>query len=214
VPRTFSNRWGETTGDVELFGRFDVDGHLTPTGLLLLGAAGTGTSTLGRAVSAELGWHHLELDDFLWAATDPPYTTRNPPERRAQLLREAIDGVPAWVLSGSPGSWAEFVVPSLVLVVFLRAPTDVRMARLARREARRHGAAIEAGGALHATHVAFLAWAAQYDDGPPEGRSLREHERWLGTLTAPVLRLDTREPVGTLLRGVLDVLASLGRRPG
>ncbi|MES2641710.1 MAG: AAA family ATPase [Myxococcota bacterium] len=187
--------------------------HLTPTGLLLLGAAGSGTSTLGRAVSDELGWRHLELDDFLWVATDPPYTTRNPPERRAQLLREAIDGAPAWVLSGSPGSWAEFVVPSLVLVVFLRAPTDVRIARIARREAKRYGAAIEPGGALHDTHAAFLAWAAQYDDGPPEGRSLREHERWLGTLTAPVLPLDTTEPVATLLRAVHDTLGPLGRRP-
>jgi hypothetical protein len=49
------------------------------------------------------------------------------------------------------------------LVVFLYVPTPIRLARLKLREERRFGK----------TDPEFLEWAAQYDAGTAEGRSLR-----------------------------------------
>lgn len=46
----------------------------------IFGASGSGTSTLGRAVAAGLGWRFLDTDDFFWLPTDPPFTTPRPRE--------------------------------------------------------------------------------------------------------------------------------------
>ena len=55
------------------------------------------------------------------------------------------------------------------------------MTRLRERELIRFG---------RAAHESFLAWAAQYEDGKLEGRSLQRHERWLAQRRCPVLRID------------------------
>lgn len=57
--------------------------------------------------------------------------------------------------------------------------TRIRIARIRARERARFGRVNEA----------FLAWAAQYDVGPREGRSRAKHEAWLAARTH-VLRLD------------------------
>ncbi|MDP2310410.1 MAG: adenylate kinase [Pseudomonadota bacterium] len=187
-------------------------GGLDSRGVLVLGAAGSGTSTLGSRLALRLGWRHVDLDTVLWAPTNPPFTAMNPPATRTRLLGLSLEGAIGWVLSGSPGAWSDFLVQRLLLSVFLQAPTALRVARLKEREARRHGIAIDVGNALHVQHEAFLAWAALYDEGPPEGRSLRRHEAWLASSRAPVLRLSSTHSVDHLLNAALahPALASLG----
>ena len=75
--------------------------------------------------------------------------------------------------------WGRALEDSFDLVVFLYLDADLRIARLREREQRVLG------------HVdpAFLAWAAQYDAGPSEGRSLAKHRAWLAERTCPVLEL-------------------------
>ena len=43
--------------------------------ILITGAAGSGTTTLGRALAAKLGCAHEDTDTYYWVPTDPPYTT-------------------------------------------------------------------------------------------------------------------------------------------
>jgi adenylate kinase family enzyme len=41
----------------------------------ILGASGSGATTLGAALAQRLGFTHLDSDDFFWIKTDPPYVT-------------------------------------------------------------------------------------------------------------------------------------------
>ena len=95
-----------------------------------------------------------------------------PVEARLALLRPALAGSAAWVLSGSLCGWGDPLIPEFELVVFLVVPTEVRLARLRAREAARYGReAIAPGGALHGAHLEFLDWAGRYDTGDVEMRS-------------------------------------------
>jgi hypothetical protein len=49
----------------------------------------------------------------------------------------------------------------------------------------------------------FLEWAESYDTAGPERRSLVVHEAWLRQQTIPILRLDSSQPIETLLAEVL-----------
>jgi len=166
----------------------------------IFGASGSGTSSLASALAAKHGHRHLDTDDFFWLPTDPPFEQPRPREARLALLRSALAESPSWVLSGSLCGWGDPLIPQFDLVVFLVVPTDVRLTRLRAREATRYGyGAIAPGGARHAAHVAFIAWADRYDTGDIEMRSRALHEAWLSTLPGPVVRLEGVYPVAEQL---------------
>ncbi len=172
----------------------------------VLGASGSGTTTLGEALATYLALHHADTDAFFWMPTDPPYTTRRPPEDRLALLLRQLPTTGHWVLSGSALKWATPLEPFYDLIVFLQLDPAVRMERLRQREFRRYGARVMSGGDMVAASAEFLAWADAYDTAGPEQRSLVAHEAWLTGQTAPVLRLDSSPPVQDLVAAVLSVL--------
>ena len=144
------------------------------------GGSGSGTTTFGRALAAELACAHFDSDNYFWLPTDPPYTTkRDPAERNAMLLADLVNAG-SFVESGSLNSWSEEINALFYAVVFLWIPTGIRLARLRSRETRMLGRADEE----------FMEWAAGYDrPGNRETRSRVLHEEWLDRLPCPVLRL-------------------------
>ena len=100
------------------------------------------------------------------------------------------------VVAGSIDGWGEPVESAFDAIVFLSAPTEVRLIHLREREAARYGQA----------DAHFLAWAEQYETGGLPGRSRPRHEAWLASRTCPVIRLDSTEPVAHLVAQVRDAL--------
>ena len=173
----------------------------------ITGASGAGTTTLGRALATRLGIPQHDSDDFFWAPTIPPYRRTRDAEERLRLMEAMFLPRADWVLSGSVAGWAETITPYFDLVVFLSVPTEVRLDRLRARETQRFGeAAVGRGGWRQQETEEFLDWAAQYDEGSREGRSLALHEAWLKTVTGPVLRLDGDRPTEDLVTAVLAAL--------
>ena len=182
---------------------------MTPGRIHLVGASGSGTTTLGVALARHLGCPHFDTDDYFWLPTVPKFEhIRDLPERQA-LLGGDLARHPGWVLSGSLCGWGDLFVPRFELVIFCAVPSEVRLARLRARERERYGdEAIAPGGRFHAKYDAFMTWAASYDDGPAVQRSRRMHETWLATLPCPVLRLEDVDDVETRLKRVLAELRS------
>ncbi len=168
----------------------------------ILGASGTGTTTLGTALARELALPFFDTDAYYWLHSDPPFTHKRPiPERLALLQNDlALD---AWVLSGSLCSWGDAVVPRFTHVIFLRLDNDIRLERLRERERSRYGRRIEEGGDMRHIHEEFMAWCNRYETGGAEVRSLLVHEQWLAAVACPVLRLRSENSVGVLVREVV-----------
>lgn len=77
----------------------------------ITGAAGSGTSSLGRALAQRLCVPHLDTDDFFWAPTDPPFTTKRPVEERLALIAAAQLG--AGRIGGPEGIAADAIPADL-----------------------------------------------------------------------------------------------------
>ena len=100
--------------------------------------------------------------------------------------------------------WSGLEPPGFDLVIFLSLSNDIRMARLKAREEERYGAeALEPGGSQHRESVAFLAWAAAYEEAETVGRNRIAHERWLAEQACPILRLDSADSVQHNVKAVV-----------
>ena len=162
-----------------------------PNRIHIVGASGSGTTSLASAIATGYGHRHLDTDDFFWMPTSPPYREKRPREERLALLRQALLEPGSWALSGSLCGWGDPLIPEFELVVFLAVPTPVRLMRLRAREIERYGQdAVRPGGELHTPHVEFLAWAGCYDTGGLEMRSRALHEAWLAILPCAIVRLE------------------------
>ena len=160
-------------------------------GIIVFGASGSGTTTLGKELARLLGFRHFDLDDYYWRwDTELPFTVARPRAERIGKLLGDMERCPHFVLSGSLGTWSEPFIPLLDLAVFATAPAAVRVERLHARELSRYGDRIRAGGDMHSEHKGFLDWAEQYDTMEPPERCLKLHEKWIESLICPVLRVD------------------------
>lgn len=168
----------------------------------IIGASGSGTSTLGKALAGSLSCTHVDADDLFWMPTDPPFTQRRDRVARQALLLQSLPPDGRWVFSGSATGWSAPVEPFFDLIVFLTMDQSIRMDRLRRRELDRYGDRIAGAGDMAEASAAFLDWARAYDTAGPEQRSRVTHEAWLSLQVAPVLRLDSSAPLEALVAAV------------
>lgn len=166
----------------------------------ILGASGSGTTTLARALADRWAVPHADADDYYWVPTVPPFREARPEQERLRLMRAVFVPRDAWTLSGSMVGWGDDIVQLCDAVVFVTLDPDERLRRLRVREVqRRAGVGYEAS-----SWEQFERWARQYDDPDFEGRSRTTHEAWLRQLDKPVLRLDSIAPTPDLVAAILD----------
>jgi adenylate kinase family enzyme len=171
--------------------------------LMITGAPGSGTTSLGMALAEALHLRHLDSDAYYWQQTPRPFSLPRAPQERLSRLLDDLRGCPGAVISGSVAGWGREVEDLFDLVVFLYLPTELRLRCLARRNAEHYGTA----------KPRLLQWAARYDDGPLDARSLNNQLCWLAQRRCPVLRLDRDQSVAERTALVLQALPGPARRP-
>jgi adenylate kinase family enzyme len=162
----------------------------------VIGASGSGTTTLARALAATLDATPLDSDNDFWLPTQPPFRERRDPALRLRSMLDDLARHPRAIVSGAFIGWGDELEHAFDLVVFLSLPHELRVARLRAREIERYAHANEE----------FIAWAAGYDDDPPTSRTRnrrRQHE-WLATRRCPVLRLEGDLTVAARVERVLE----------
>lgn len=173
----------------------------------IMGASGSGTSTLGRALAERLPHVHLDSDDYFWAHKFTKQTDKT--ERLAAIKQDLLHAGP-WILSGAVCGWGDELRSYFDLVIFLWIPPELRLERLKSREYERYGQDILPGGSKFADVQVFLEWAALYDTAGIEVRSRTLHEQWMAELDCPVLRLTGDMPVDERVDAVLRYMSSQG----
>ncbi|MBN2227735.1 MAG: AAA family ATPase [candidate division Zixibacteria bacterium] len=172
-----------------------------PNRIHIFGASGTGTTTLAIHLADFLKCVHLDVDDYFWIPTDPPYREIRGKSERLVLLRRDLEKHADCVFSGCISGWGDSLAPLISTAVFVSVPTDIRMQRLLRRERERFGeTALAPGGAMHEQHVAFVAWAEAYETADENTRSRKRHEAWIRKLDCRVVRIENSDSIHEVVR--------------
>jgi adenylate kinase family enzyme len=173
-----------------------VAGH--PVRILVTGASGSGTSTVGRALSERLAIAFLDGDDYFWIASDPPFRQQRDSASRLAMLLDDLRSTGSAIVGGSIVDWGAELEDAFSLIVFLALPAAIRVARLEKREIERHGRA----------DPEFIAWAAQYDEGKLPGRSRALHDRWLSERRCAVVRIEGDLSTGARVERIVAALGA------
>lgn len=128
-----------------------------PKGIMILGSAGAGKTSLGSLTASKLGAVFLDIDEYIWRKdTKIPYMVMHSKAEKIQRLMTAVQDADKFVMAGSMNSFHEFFDPMFVLAVELAAASNVRVERVHNRELKRFGSRILPGGDMYESHQAFL----------------------------------------------------------
>ena len=174
--------------------------------VLIFGASGVGTSTLASEIERFTDFKHLDLDDFYWKKTEPPYELKVPLAERNMNLKTAFYGCDNVVLSGSISTWGAEWSQAFDLAIFMYMEPAKRLERLRKREEGRYGSELLKSSSLQEKMEAFLLWASKYDLENFEGRSISMHRSYCAALECPVIELDGAAPLEVHLKMILPVL--------
>jgi len=144
----------------------------------IYGASGSGTSTLGKFISEQLGYTFMDTDDYFWLPTNPKYTKKREVTERFQMMKKDILNSDKAVISGSLVDWGADLIQYFTLVVRVVTDKNVRIERLVEREKEHFGSRIAIGGDMYHNHMEFIEWAADYDTGDIDMRSKSKHDQW------------------------------------
>lgn len=161
----------------------------------IFGASGSGTTTLGKKIVEELGYKHMDTDDYYWLPTDPKFTKKRSAEERIALMKKDIEQFENVVISGALAGWGDPLIPYFTLAVRIELEQGIRIERLRQREKARFGSRIEPGGDMHDQHLAFIEWAKTYDTGGVEHRSKIRHDAWQKTLPCEIVCLNGADSI-------------------
>lgn len=189
----------------------NVEKYYMPKGIIILGPAGAGKTTLGSLVALNLGIVLLDIDEYIWRKdTDIPYTVMYSKKEKIDRLMKAVKDVKEFVMSGSMNSFHEYFDPMFLLAVYLTADSQVRAERVHNRELKKFGNRILPGGDMYQMHQAFLEDVAKYNDSTGSCNN-HQHELWLSQLMCHIIRLDGRERVEINAEIVIDKYQKLKR---
>ncbi|WP_106793358.1 AAA family ATPase [Aquimarina sp. Aq78] len=158
--------------------------------LLIFGASGSGTTTLGNEIKKRTDFKHLDVDDYYWKKTNPPFQEKIPLTKRNENLKVDFNNFTNVVVSGSMVSWGKEWESAFDLAIFIRLENTARMERLKIRETERYGEKLQTDKKIQQNSKAFLEWANQYENPNFDGRSLKVHNNWIEMLDCKILRLN------------------------
>lgn len=172
--------------------------------ILIFGASGSGTTTLGNIIEKRADFKHLDADEYYWKKTNPPFQEKIPLTERNKNLKADFEKFENIVLSGSIVSWGKEWLKMFDLAFFVRLENTERMNRLKKRETERYGEKLLTDKKIQQNSKAFLEWANQYENPNFNGRTLKVHNEWIELLDCKVMRLNGETELNNNVETILN----------
>jgi len=169
----------------------------------VIGASGTGKSTLCKYISKKTDTYWIDTDKYLWK--DSSFTENYSIEERLKMYYIDIVNHQDYVVSGSVHSWNPEGFRDKELLVLLTIDEEIRMKRIYDREFLRFGERMLPGGDHYQLTCEFLNWCKTYliaDEN--EINSLDSHKFRLKEASCRTLVLNGNQTVDALCSYILD----------
>lgn len=175
--------------------------------ILIIGASGTGTTTLGKRISTKLELPFIDLDELFWLESEIPFTKFRNTEQLKEIVNDKIYSKNEWLISGDPSLWNVGIEDKINYLIFLKAPTDIRISRLEQRYNNHYGIASRVkGNLIFENHQSFIKWTMQYNTGGITGRTKDKQELWISNLNCIIFETNSDKELDLLMENALKII--------
>ncbi len=98
----------------------------------IIGGSGTGKTYLANILSKKYNISHYDLDNIFWDNSSEHYGTKNPIDKREQLLNNILEQQD-WILEGVYYSWLDESFEQADIIIILDIPTYIYKSRITKR---------------------------------------------------------------------------------
>lgn len=158
-----------------------------PNGIIITGLNGCGKSTVCKLLAEKLNYYSMDVENYYFIDSDIPYSKFRTHEQTKKLMLNDITKYNNFVLATVNCDWGNEITSACRLAVVLKAPLDIRMERIKKREYEKFGDRVLNGGDLHESQQKFHNKILTRGD---------EHiVKQMKFITCPVLELDATLPI-------------------
>lgn len=165
-------------------------------GILITGLNGCGKSTVCKLLAEKMNYFSMDVEDYYFIKDDTPYSKFNTYEQTKKLMLDDIKKHNNFVLATVNCDWGEDIASMCKLAVVLKAPLDIRMQRIKKREYDKFGDRVLTGGDLYESQQKFHTKVLNRGE---------EHiEKQMQFITCPVLELDATLPIIDIVNAIYE----------
>ena len=173
-----------------------------PFGIAICGTNGCGKTTLGRTLSKELGFRHMDIEEYYFDNGVRPYSDSRPRDEVVNLIQRDIHKYNKFIISAVNCNFGEEINSFYRLVVYMYTPLDVRMERIKSRSYQQFGKRMQIGGDLYEQEQSFFEFVWNESE-----RKTKETVAWINTLSIPVLQIDGTKPIKEIVKEIIKQIA-------
>lgn len=168
----------------------------------VMGASGSGTSTMGEFLAEKLDFNLIESDFYKWQQTDPPFQKMRPIEESNSLLMEQINRRENLIITGSLHA-NPVTFPYIDLIIYLSCPTRIRLKRVKNRDILLGRNSLEAEGDIKENFLGFLELAKNYNKKDLNIRSKSSQNHVIKMSNAKVIKIQTNRKLSKIQEKIL-----------
>lgn len=189
-----------------MFGYADIDRPMKPVqsvakeygglanGILITGLNGCGKSTVCKRLAQNLNFYSMDVEDYYFMDCAMPYSKFYTHEQTKRRMLDDIAQHGNFVLATVRCDWGDELASMCRMAVVLKAPLDIRMERIKKREYEKFGDRVLPGGDLYESQAKF--------HNKVLARGEAHIAKQLRFVACPVLELDGTLPIGDLVRAI------------
>lgn len=171
------------------------------SGIAIVGGNGSGKTTLGKLLAKSIGYTHMDVEDYYFKASPVPYANPRTKEEVQKLLLSDMNTHGNFVFSSVGGDMGAKINAKYNLIIYIKAPLDIRLERVKRRAYERFGDRVRRGGDMYEQEQDFFNFVAT--------RALDRVDAWVKTMECPVFYVDGCKSIVENVRLIIDYMDGL-----
>lgn len=160
-------------------------------GIIITGLNGCGKSTVCRLLADKLNYYSMDVEDYYFIDGDIPYSKFHTLEQTKKLMLDDIERHNNFVLATVNCDWGKEISSVCRLAVVLKAPLDIRMKRIEKREYDKFGNRVLKGGDLYESQQKFHNKVLLRDES--------HITKQMQFITCPILEIDATLPIDDIV---------------
>lgn len=164
--------------------------------IAIVGANGSGKTTLGRELAKRLGYKHMDIEDYCFEPSEIPYSKARSKEDETYYLLQDMKIYPNFIFTTANCDYGEPINSFYDLIIYLKAPLDIRLNRVKQRAFDKHGERVLPGGDMYEQEQNFFDYVAT--------RTMDKTDAFVNSVSCRVIYIDSSQPLSSYVDDLVN----------